>query len=557
MDFFSNERPTLLTASVLLGGFIFLYLSLFRLPDIPIPYLPGDATTYLFNASRMLHGQVIYRDFFEFTLPATEVFYLTLFKIFGNRAWIPNVTLILLGLGTAYLMIVISRKVISGVAAYLPAVLFLVIPFRSHLDATHHWFSTLFVMAAVALLVVHISALRLVGAGALCGVAMCFKQSTGLPAVLGLGLFFLWAAATHQLSWVNFRRAQLYLWSAFGIVVVLFNAYFAFKAGLGTFLYQTVEFGLRYWPSEKWNTFGVYMTDMPALHPWYRLPVFAIWASIYLLIPLIYILFFVRYRDQKEERPTLPWDRLILIAIMGVTLFLGVAAAPSWMRLCFVAPPGLILFVWFLNSPGRFLTIRTAAVWVAVIVLAIGECGERWAGWQKVVQLPIGRVVLYNEVQYEQIRFLLENTKPGDYFFGNNMLNYLLDLRDPSPIPSVTPSDYTRPAQIQQTIKGLEKCHVRYIYWSSNFDMPPESGHGPNHVAPLRAYLLSHYQLVKSIEGDDCQRSFWEKLSDIPPAPIPPPIPLPPLEQDGASGVGASGQNGPHAVPLDTPAQVP
>ena len=539
----SKDRSGLLTVSVLLGGFIFLYLSLFRLPAIPIPYLQGDSATYLFNASRMLHGQVIYRDFFEFTPPATEVFYFILFKIFGNRAWVPNATLILLGLSTAYLMIVIARKVISGKAAYLPAALFLVVPFRSHLDATHHWFSTLFAMAALAVVIQRITAMRLVVAGALCGVAMCFTQSTGLPAMLALGLFFLWAAATREMSWINFRRVQLYLWSSFAIVVVVFNAHFAFKAGPRTFLFQTVVFGLHYWRAEPWNRFSVYMTDMPVLQAWYRLPAFAIWASIYLLIPLIYILFFVRYRDEKTEQTEVPWDRLLLIALMGLMLFLGVAAAPSWMRLCCVAPPGVILFVWFMNSPGRFLRIRTTALWAMVIILAVGECGERWVGWQEVVKLPIGRVVMYNRVEYQMAEFLLKDTKPGDYFFGNNVLNYLLDLRDPSPIPYVTSSDYTRPEQIQQTIQGLEKYHVKYIYWSSSFDMPPAAGGGTNHVAPLRAYLLSHYQRVKSIAGDDCHRSFWEKLSDVPPAPIPPPIPLPPLDQDGASPASPYGQN--------------
>jgi len=96
----------------------------------------------------------------------------------------------LLGLGTAYLMIAISKTVIPGKAAYLPAALFLVVPFRSHLDATHHWFSTLFAMAALAVVIQRITAMRLVVAGALCGVAMCFTQSTGLPALLALGLFF-------------------------------------------------------------------------------------------------------------------------------------------------------------------------------------------------------------------------------------------------------------------------------------------------------------------------------------------------------------------------------
>lgn len=511
MEFFNKERSPALAACILIGGFVYLYFNLFYLPAVPMHFLTPDATNFLFNARRMQRGLVIYRDFFELTLPATEVYYLLLFKIFGNRAWIPNATLILLGLSMAYLMIVISRKVISGKAAYLPAALFLVIPFRSQLDATHHWFSTVFVMWAVALLVEDISALRLVGAGALCGVAMCFTQSSGLPAVAAIALFLLWAAATRRLSWQNFRRAQLYVWSSFFIVIVLFNAWFALRAGLGKFFYDTVVFNFRYFSSEFGNSFGVYMTDMPPFHPWYRLPALGIWLSIYLLVPLIYILFFVRYWDEKDDRPSESWEQLMLIAITGVMLFLGVAASPTWLRLCTVAAPGVILFVWVVDSPGRFRRIGIAVLWVAVICIALGEWRGREFGWRRQVNLPIGRMVVFNRIQYEEITFLLNHTKPGDYFFGNNELNYLLDLRDPSPIPYVTSSDYTRPEQIQETIQALEKHPAKYIYWASIFDMPSPVPGSRSHLAPLRAYLDAHYQLVKSIDGDDYNRSFWER----------------------------------------------
>lgn len=500
-----------MTASILLGGCVFLYLCLFRLPAVPIHFAITDATTYMYNACRMLRGKMMYRDFFEFTPPATETFYFLVFKALGVHAWIPNVVLIGLGLGIAWVMIVISRSVIPGKAAYLPAALFLVIPFRSKLDPTHHWFSTLAALGAVALLMENRTALRLAGAGALCGVAMCFTQSTGLPAVLGLALFLLWAAATHRESWRNFRRYQFYLWSSFVVVTVLFNAYFVFEAGLRTFLRDTIVFGIRYWPSLIWNSFSVYMTDAPSYHPWYRLPVLGIFLFVELLMPLIYILFFVRYWQQKKERPTEPWDRLVLIAIVGLLLLLAVSPAPAWQRLCVITPPAVILFIWFVNTPGRFLSLRTTFAWVIIVGLAIGECGDRYVGWSKQVNLPIGRVVLYNRVEYKEVKFLLHHAKPGDYFFGNNNLNFLLDLRDPSPISDLTPSDYTRPAQVQETIHGLEDHPVKYVFWRSDLDMPPVVPHCTNNLAPLRAYLRSHYRLVKGIETDDQYFSFWEK----------------------------------------------
>lgn len=557
MDRFNEDHPFLLTGVILFGGSIYLYLSLFALPATPFRFAGGDAPTYLLNASRMLRGEVIYRDFFQFTPPATEVFYFLVFKIVGVRAWIPNLVLIGLGLGIAWLLIVISKLIIPGRAAYLPAVLFLVVPFRSRLDPTHHWFSLLFVMAALALLVEHASALRLVGAGALCGAAMCFTQSTGLPGEIGLALFLLWAASTGQMDWASFRRAQTYIWVPFWAVVVLFNAYFIIRAGFSAFVHDTIMFGIRYWRYDYWNTFHVYMTDMPTFHPWYRLPALAIWASIYLLVPLIYILFFVRYKDEKEERPSEPWDRLVLIAIMGTMLFLGVAAAPTWLRLCVAAPPGIILFVWFLGSRGRFISLRTGAAWVIVLAIALGEVGERWVARYQVVKLPIGQMAVFNPVQYQEISFLLDHTKPGDYFFGSPELAYLLDLRNPSPVPCVTPSDYTRPEQVEATIDALKKYPVKYVYWESIFDMPPQASQGANHLRPLRDYLASHYLIVKTVEGDDYARSFWEKVGMSAPTPLrrrlapPPPAPT----EEPPTGLGSNG--GSQAAPLDTPAQVP
>jgi hypothetical protein len=554
---FRENRPLQLTVLILVGAFVYLYLNLFVLPATPIHFLSPDATEFLFNARRMQHGQVIYRDIFELTFPGTEVFYLILFKIFGNRAWIPNITLIVIGLVLTYLMISISRKIITGVAAYLPALLFLVIPFRSQLDATHHWFSTLFVMAAIALLVEQISALRLVGAAALCGVAMWFTQSSGLLAMVGLALFLLWATVTRQLSWGNFRTAQRYVWSAFVFVVVLLNVFFIGMVGFRKFFYETFLFNIRYYSSHAWNSFHVYMADMPPFHPWYHLPALVVWGSIYLLVPLIYILFLVRYLDEKDDRPSEPWDRLVLVAIMGTMLFLGVAASPTWLRLCTVAAPGIILFVWFLNSPGRFQRIRVTAVWVIVLAIALGEWHGRFFGWRQVVNLPIGRMAVLDRVQYEEIKFMLDHTKPGDYFFGNDELNYLLDLRDPSPIPFVTSTDYTRPEQVQQTIEGIEKHNAKYVCWPSILDMPTEAGSGRSHLAALRAYLEVHYRRVKTIEGDDFAHSFWERYNPSAPIPLPKPGPFAPPGLSNSPATGTSGQDNLQTAPPGAPAQGP
>lgn len=524
MESISKKESILLTAAVLVGGFVFLYLNLFYLPNIPI-HLSGDRSTYLFNARRMLDGQLAYRDFFQHTLPATEVFYFLLFSMLGVHAWIPNVTLILLGLSIAWLIIIISRKVIPDRTAFLPAILFLAIPFYSQPGTAHHWFSVLMVLAAISLVIDHITALGLVGAGALCGVATCFSQSRGVSAEIGLAAFLMWAVFKKVLTWRDCRKAQTYLWVPFVTIVAGFNAYFALEAGIGKFLRDTLAFGFRYGSTASWNSYHAYMTDVPQFHPWFRLPGLIVWLAVYLLVPLIYILFFVRYWDEEKDLPAEPWDRLMMLWFVGLALFLGVVTAPTWIRLCTVSPPAVILFVWYFNLEGLLQKVRIAAVWVIALALAIGVTTERRMQWRAYVTTPIGQVAVLDHMQYDEIYFLLGKTKPGEYFFGNNDIGYLLGLRDPARVAFVTASDYTRPEQVSNVVESLKSHPVEYVFCSPALELAQENQSSTNHLGPLYAYLSSNYHIAKIFPNYDM---FWQRGKEPPPGPPPQPIPATP-----------------------------
>lgn len=516
MESLSTRDSILLTAAVMVGGLIFLYLNLFYFPGIPI-HLYGEKSTYLFNAKRMLDGQLVYRDFFQHSLPATEVFYFILFSLLGLHAWIPNVTLILLGLTTAWLIIIISKKVIPGRTAFLPAVLFLVIPFYSQPGAADGWFSIMLVMAAIAVLIDHITALGLVGAGALCGLATCFNQSRGISAEIGLAAFLVWAVFRKVLSWDDCRRAQTYLWVPFVTIVVLFNAYFAFEAGIGRFLHDTVAFGFQYWSVATWNSHYAYMTDLPQFHPWFRLPGFIVSLAVYLLVPLIFILFFVRWWDEEKDLPSEPWDRLMVIWFVGLTLFLGVVTSPTWVRLCTIAAPAMILFVWYFNFEGLLQRVRIGLLWVLAVALAIGVTTESKLQWRGYATTPIGKVAILNRTQFDEVNFLLRNTRRGEYAFAGSMLGYLLDLRDPARVAYVTASDYTRPEQVANVIEGLKNYAVKYVLWSPVLDLPQENPPSRTHLTPLYAYLSSHYHIAKIFPNYEM---LWQEGAQ--PAPAPP-----------------------------------
>jgi len=274
----------------LLGAFWFVYLQVFILPFVPISFW-ADQSTYLLNARRMLDGQVIYRDFFQFTPPGTESVYFGLFRLFGPRSWIPDGMLLLLGVSLVGLITMISEKLINGASCFLPGLLFLVIPFQSLLDGTHHWYSTVAVMAALAVVIENRSVFRLAAAGTLCGLATCFTQSRGLVAVLGLAVVLLWE-----------RRCLQRLFRRKGWPATIPGLHHRFRCEV---------------LSREWfNTWRVYMADAPSLHSISALLQLPGFLFIHALLPLVYVLFFARYWRAGRAEPQEPWDKLMLVNLL-------------------------------------------------------------------------------------------------------------------------------------------------------------------------------------------------------------------------------------------------
>jgi hypothetical protein len=494
----------------LLACLVFLYLNLFILPSTPV-FLGGDGGTYLLNARRMLDGAVLYRDFFQFTPPGTESVYLTLFRLFGVRAWIPNAALVVLGLGLALLALIISRRLMQGWAAFLPSLLFLTVAFSRGLDATHHWFSSAAVVAAIALVVEKRTPRRLLGGGALCGLASWFTQGRGVVAVLGLAVFLLWERRWRKERWSWLLKAVSSLVAAFVITLLVTNAYFAWRAGLPRFLDCLVIFGVKYYSADlKWNSLQVYMTELPQFQPWYRAPTLAVWLFINVSLPLIYAFFFFRYRRTARAQPLLPWDRLMVLNLVGLFLLMGVAPAPARLRLCAVSLPAFVLLGWLLSLPGRLNRVLRPLVCALALILALAEPLERQAHWRASLAAPTGRLAFLDPQVYDKFEWVAAHTHPGDFIFeaAGTDLYFPLGLRNPTEVPYVTSSGYTRPEQVRDGIDGLDEHRVRFVLWSLSLDLDSRGETSGDHLAPLRAYVRSHYRVEKTFDNFD---QVWER----------------------------------------------
>jgi hypothetical protein len=123
--------------SVLVGSAIYLYVNLFTFGAVPF-LLGGDQVYFWTYALRMLHGERIYQDLFSMHPPGTDLFYSTLFALFGERIWVTNVAVLLLGVTLCWVCFRIASQVMAKHWALLAAWVFLVLVYVKMLNGTHH-----------------------------------------------------------------------------------------------------------------------------------------------------------------------------------------------------------------------------------------------------------------------------------------------------------------------------------------------------------------------------------------------------------------------------------
>jgi hypothetical protein len=475
----------------------FLFFSLFLFPNLPI-WTGGDQAIFLEDAKRMLHGEALYRDFFQMTFPATQLYFLSLFKLFGLRTWIPNLTLAFLGLALTLLLYRLSERILSPRFAALPSLLWLTLIFHEKFDATHHWFSLLCVLLALLLLIDNQSPRRIFAAGTLCGFSACFSQSHGFAALLAFALFLYLEKNTLSVSSLSLMKNLAALLVGFSLPLALVLGPFVLQAGWSRFTYCTFTFVFKYYHAfQVGNDWRGYMIELVPLARSRQLWKFGAFLLIHAIVPLIYILILVRNaRGTFLSDPALR-PRLLLLSLLGLFLFLSVAATPTWSRLYYVSFPAIVLFVWWLNAAGKLGRHTLTALYAATLLLLIGLPIATQFRPLHILNLPGGRTAFLNTEHFARYRWVAEHTHPRDYFFGGFYPDFyfLLGLNNPATVPFVTPDDYTRPQDVAEAMAGLELHHVQLVTWQSALDMPPIPA--TDHLAPLRAYLHLHYRLLQ------------------------------------------------------------
>jgi hypothetical protein len=481
--------------------FLVCYFRSFIFPAVPI-VLWGDQIGFFSDGSRIVSGQLPYRDFFQVTTPGTDLVYALLIKCFGLYAWIPNLLMAIFAAVMAWMITLVARRFMAGAISALPALLFASFVMHGAFDATHHWFSTIAVMAGMLVFFDGTSFPRAAAVGALCGLAAFFTQTKGATAVAGFVVYLVWRAWQDRTGSGECARKCLLLCGAAAGVFFASNAYFIAAAGFQPWLYCTIVFPLKYYSAPAMNNWQVIRDDFQrqgGTGRWISYP------FMYAAVPLVYVAFFLTMRRRRKSEPSVHWDQPLLVALTGLGMILAIADSPSMKRLCTVSAPAMILLAWLLCRPGKAQAAARVILGVAAMALAVGPPLHAQLRWKAYLNLPAGRMAFEKPDLYEEYSWVLANTSPGQFFFGLPPLYTPFHMRNPAAIEGVENTEYTRPEQVAELIRALETHPVPLLILSRSESLLQPTQRSPSdNLDPFRSYLFKNYHLTRTFStGDD------------------------------------------------------
>jgi len=399
-----------------------------------------------------------------------------------------------------------AGRLVRGWFVFLPAVLLMGFALSYSLDPTHHWFSTVAAMAAVWILFNGLSLGRVAGAGVFCGVAASFTQTKGAAVVLALVAYFIWIAVREKDRTAQWWPRALVLCGSALAVFALINGPFILASGVDRWAWDVLVFPARYFGSVSGNNFtgvAAQFAEYPAKAKWIIFP------FQFFVVPLIYVWFFVRL-DRARREPEEPWNRLVLVAVVGIALLASVAPAPSIRRLSAASPPAMLLLTWLLSKSGK---VRTAfALGVVSTALAALQIAATQLSPKRILDLPVGRVAVPPKTDYYDIyRWMADNTRPGQWYFGLPLLTLPLELRNPTPMAEMTRGEYTRPDQVAAIVQGIERVKVPVIVLRQKKDSAGARDQLPDHLQPFRDNLHLHYRKTKTFPSGD---EIWQRVDN-------------------------------------------
>jgi len=491
----------------LVGGCsAYLYANLFTFSGTPYLF-GGDQVFFWADALRLMQGKRPYIDFFQFTTPGTDFFYLALFRLFGARIWVTDLAILLCGCVLCLVCFALASRIMERRDALLATALFLVLDYGRILDATHHWFSLVAVIGALGIILGGRTQGRLAMCGLLLGIASFFTQTTGVAALIGISIALLFDRTGPVKSNQHCPRLQLILATSFAATFGLLMTPFVWQAGWKQLWYMCVVYASH-------NVFYMehFFSPVAILDDLHRNRLIEVERLILLIaVTGIYIRLLWPDRNEGNESTGPNRPKVRILALTGAMLLATALIKPNWNRVYMALMPGIILLVWFCTRSRRIARSTRAVLWLTVALVGYRQLRFVHRQARVALDMPGGRAALADQRNVDEFAWLAHHTKPGDPLVQAATLNIFLplELYDPLYVDGLWLKN-TPPQFVESSIYQVEKYQVKYVIWKPQV-VGPVAGtlSGEDPLAAFRSYLLHHYVLVQTFANGE---EAWQRL---------------------------------------------
>jgi hypothetical protein len=437
---FGSRWADLLWAAALLAGAV-LYLT-----RLPRNLSPADESVYLYEAKRVLEGQVPYRDFFEITTPGWMYLMAFFFRLFGTNLETARLVVAVMHGVTAVLVYLTCRRLrVRPGLSWVPAAGYLVVCPWAWPIASQHWLVT---MLSVLLLWVCAGcglagrAGRLFAAGLVVGMLIAVHQQRGV--IIGAGVF-TWLILDR--AWPGRHGSEAPFASVLSelgrlvvgaaVVVVPLCIFMIASAGFDDVWRALVVHPLVNYRSTMHCEWG-HIDAVSAGQGTYTFPRILEYLPA-ILLPTLARLAALGLRRRRPDEAR----RLVLLTVFSLFSVLSIAYYPDFIHIAFIAP---VFFVaagenleWAVRVVPVPRRILRAIGWAAAAAL-LAACGVRLernllrarAAFPYTRQTAFGRVDFASRIEaelYDRVNGLMDGV-PSRQLFCYPIMSYLYLMAD-------------------------------------------------------------------------------------------------------------------------------
>jgi len=474
-----NQRQIERAIVVLLFLGSLAYLWLFR----RFTSMEPDEGIILQGASRILAGQIPYRDFFSFYTPGSFYLVGALFRLFGNSFVVARSSLAVAGAACSVITYLLCRRVCSRGISVLAAVLATTTGAAFRFLVLHNCYSTLLACLAVYAAVRSLETMSsrwTLALGSLTTITFLFEQSKGGGLALGLLLGYLllgkrvlssatqWIGIAVGLAWPFFLT--------FGYFARHGAAGAMFQGWLWPLHHYTaanhVAYGWQNWSDHTRDVIfragpvAVRIVKVIAVSPGFVIP----------MLPLVSVgvLIYWALRIHKQDvDPSLAHYFIITGSALSGLLLSVVMVRADILHFIYLAPLSYVALAWALGAPTRsrvlaqfrpalisYVAIAFGMLGFAVLLAATGANAKLETRRGQIIIGEPDTVISYVQAHTKTDEFLVYPYLP--------LYNYLTATRSPSRYDFFQPGMNTR-EQAEEIIRSLESKNVKAVLIEPSF----------------------------------------------------------------------------------------